>query len=169
MTGEEKRREMKEQYKRDLKLRKEFLEKAKTLRSQQNINKAISEMMEGMNDDSDDWINQLNQETALTEAKFEMALDQAKEAEQKLKDIANEAEMKRLQAESLVQQMKRDMGLLPEIEIEVEAETTEVEAETETEATAPTDQADSPETSEGVGIGEEPPSPEPPRKTLGDF
>ncbi len=153
MTGEEKRRELKEQYKRDLKMRKDFLEKAKSLRSQQNINKALSEMMEGMKDDSDEWINQLNQDTALTEAKFEMALDQAQEAEQKLKDIANEAEMKRIQAESLVSQMKREMGLLPPVEIEVEAEVENTE-----EANTSTEEQ-----------GDEPPSPQAPQKTMGDF
>lgn len=167
MTGEEKRRQMKEQYKRDLKLRKEFLDKAKNLRNQQNINKAISEMMDGMKDDSEDWINQLNQETALTEAKFDVALDEAKAAEQKLKDIANEAEMKRIQAESLVEQMKRDMGLLPELE--VEEEDTEEEASDEI-ANSDEENGESEEKSDmPEATGEEPPSPKPPRKTLGDF
>jgi len=156
MTGEEKRRQLKEQYKRDLKMRKEFLEKAKSLRSQQNINKALGEMLDGLNDDSEDWINQINQETALTEAKFEMAMDEAAAAEEQIKNIANEAEMKRIQAESLVQQMKREMGLLEE-----EETTTEVEVSNEVEAST--------EATAGDAEDQEPPAPQPPRKTMGDF
>ena len=162
MTGEEKRNILKEQYKRDLQKRKEFLENVKNLRHQNNINKALGEMLEGMNDDSDDWINQLNQETALSEAKFEMALDQATEAEQKLENIAKEAEMQRINAENLVEQMKRDMGLLPEEAPAdpVVSEENAPSASTETESVEESSNEDS---------SEEPPAPLPPEKTMGDF
>jgi hypothetical protein len=173
MTGEEKRRQLKEQYKRDLKLRKEFLEKAKTLRHQGRINKALGDMLEGMNDDSQDWIDQLNQETALSEAKFDLFVDQASEAEKKAEQIAKEAEMQRIQAESMVEKMKREMGLLPE---ESEKKESEKEEEAE-ETTEPKNEATEIEVEEGEEKEEdlpssqqEPPAPKPPRrKRMGDF
>ncbi|MEL6194708.1 MAG: hypothetical protein AAFR66_21795 [Bacteroidota bacterium] len=126
MTGEEKRRQLKEQYKKDLKLRKEFLEKAKKLRNMSNVNKALTEMTDGLTDDSDEWISKINQETALTEAKLEMALDEASETQKKLEDLAKEAEMEKFSASEMVKQMKRELGM----EVE-EEEVTEEEANTE--------------------------------------
>ncbi|MEM7514272.1 MAG: hypothetical protein AAF388_25325, partial [Bacteroidota bacterium] len=125
MTGEEKRRQLKEQYKKDLKLRKEFLEKAKKLRNMSNVNKALTEMTDGLTDDSDEWISKINQETALTEAKLEMALDEASETQQKLEDLAKEAEMEKFSASEMVKQMKRELGM------EVEEEEAEEEAKAE--------------------------------------
>ena len=126
MTGEEKRRQLKEQYKKDLKLRKEFLEKAKKLRNMSNVNKALTEMTDGLTDDSDEWISKINQETALTEAKLEMALDEASETQKKLEDLAKEAEMEKFSASEMVKQMKRELGM----EVE-EEETTEEGAKAE--------------------------------------
>ncbi|MFK7970742.1 MAG: hypothetical protein AB8F95_10255 [Bacteroidia bacterium] len=158
MTGEEKRKLLKEQYKRDLQLRKEFLDKAKAMRPQARINKSLNEMMDAFNDDSDEWIAKLDGDTALTEAKFEMALDSAAEAERELETLAHEAELEKLNARKLVEQMKRDMGLLedePSIEIEIEGSEDEIKSEIEAA------QADEP-----VKLPEPKPKP---GKTMGDF
>lgn len=111
MTGEEKRKQLKEQFKRDLKLKKEFLAKAKKLRQMQNINKALGDLESQTKDDSDDLIAQLNQETALTEAKLEMAMDEAHEQQKKLEMLAKEAEMAKISAMNMVDEMKKEMGL----------------------------------------------------------
>ncbi len=116
MTGEEKRRQLKEQYKQELSTRKEFLEKAKKLRKMQRINEALSEINNAMDDDTDEWIRKLNEEAVLTEAKMEMFIDQvAPSLEQdKIEDLALEAERARLSAEEMVKQLKREMGLIEE-------------------------------------------------------
>ncbi|MEM6632882.1 MAG: hypothetical protein AAF694_24640 [Bacteroidota bacterium] len=118
MTGEEKRQQLKEQYKKELLERKAFLEKAKTLRKMQRINKALSEMESALHDDSDEWINKLNEESALSEAKMEILMEEAlhTEEQKKLDDVQMQAEMAKKSAEDLVRQMKRELGLLVEEE-----------------------------------------------------
>ena len=112
LSGEEKRRRMKEQFKKELKERKEFINKVKGLRKMQSINKALSDMK--MDDDSDQWIEQLNRETAFQDAKTEMALEAAKatEAQEDFeKEMAmSEAEMEKLAAEQMVARMKAEMA-----------------------------------------------------------
>lgn len=117
MTGEEKRQLLKEQYKRDLLARKEFLEKAKQLRKSQKLTGAITEITSSLNmDDTDVWIEHLNRESAITEAKMEISMDLAKESgEDLLKAQVNEAEQQKLSAELLVLQMKKEMGLIDEV------------------------------------------------------
>ena len=144
MTGEEKRRQLKEQYKKDLKLRKEFLEKAKKLRNMSNVNKALTEMTDGLTDDSDEWISKINQETALTEAKLEMALDEASETQKKLEDLAKEAEMEKFSASEMVKQMKRELGMEVEEE-EATEEKTKAEAKEGEEAASTEEGAESTE------------------------
>lgn len=144
MTGEEKRRQLKEQYKKDLKLRKEFLEKAKKLRNMSNVNKALTEMTDGLTDDSDEWISKINQETALTEAKLEMALDEASETQKKLEDLAKEAEMEKFSASEMVKQMKRELGMEVEEE-EATEEETKAEAKEGEEAASTEEGAESTE------------------------
>ncbi len=153
MTGEEKRRQLKEQYKRDLMARKEFLEKAKQLRKSQKMNKAISELTSSLDmEDTDAWIEHLNREAAITEAKMDVSLDSAKETgEDILKAQAMEAEQQKLSAELLVEQMKKEMGLVEE---EPEPEIAP-DSESETEA----EPSEAEETSEH----------KPPRRRLGDF
>jgi len=128
MTGEEKRKILKEQYKRDLKLRKQFLEDAKRLQHSARLNKAVTELIDGVTkDDSEDWINKLNEESALSEAKMEMMFDDLS-TEDKIDKLAKKAEEEKFSAENMVLQMKREMGLLPKeekkapIEKKVEAE-----------------------------------------------
>lgn len=136
MTGEEKRRLLKEQYKKDLQKRKAFLDQARSLRKMNTMNKSVSDIVDGFNqDDSDDWIQQLNQESALTEAKLEMALETAEDQQAELDRLAKEAEMEKFNAEEMVKQMKREMGLLTEEEEEKpeppEAKSSEPTAEKE--------------------------------------
>jgi hypothetical protein len=128
------------------------------MRPQARINKSLNEMMEAFNDDSDEWIAKLDGDTALTEAKFEMALESAAEAEKELETLAHEAELEKLNARKLVEEMKRELGLLeeePTIEIEIEGSEEEIKSEIEAA------KEDAPA-----------PSPEPkpkPGKTMGDF
>lgn len=116
MTGEEKRQQLKEQFKQDLLLRKQFLDKAKELRQSQTMSKAITDLTSALNmDETDAWIELLNRESALAEAKLEMSFDLAEEAGPNLlQQQAMEAEQQKLSAAMLVEQMKRQMGLLPE-------------------------------------------------------
>ena len=120
MTGEEKRRLLKEQmkaeYKQDLQKRKEFLEGAKRLRHSQKMNDAVSDLMKGFEDDSDEWIEKLNQGSALSEAKMDMMLDSASSTSRELDKLAKEAEAEKFSAENLLKEMKKEMGLLPQEE-----------------------------------------------------
>ncbi|RMG60454.1 MAG: hypothetical protein D6722_20905 [Bacteroidetes bacterium] len=144
MTGEERRRRLKEQmkeaYKRDLRQRKEILEQAKRLRTSRKLNDAITGITGALNDDSDDWIEKLNQESALTEARMEVALDAETQTTEEIEKLAQAAEVEKFSAEEMVRQMKRDMGLLPKEEPPKAQEPKE----------KPTDKT-------------------PPKKTLGDF
>lgn len=114
LSGEEKRRRMKEQFKKELQARKEFSDKVKNLRRQQRITEALEGMT--MDDDSDQWIERLNQETAFAEAKTEMALEVAgsrvsieeETTEEKL--AMSDAEMQKIAAEEMVAKMKAEMA-----------------------------------------------------------
>ncbi|MEM6263333.1 MAG: hypothetical protein AAGI38_12550 [Bacteroidota bacterium] len=151
MTGEEKRKQLKEQYKQDLKKRKEFLNKVKGARNMNTMNKAVGGILDGLNDDSKDWIDKLNEETALTDAKMDMALEGSGSTLEAVEQLAKEAEAKALTAQQMVEQMKREMGLAPEPEA--------VDQE-EGEGAASTDKAAEEASAE---------TPKKPGKTLGDF
>ncbi|MCS7073165.1 MAG: hypothetical protein NZ108_01720 [Bacteroidia bacterium] len=76
LSGEEKRAKLKEIYKKDLLERKKILQK---INAQKHLNK-ISSALEDMNkiltgDDTDEWIQKLNQKSTLTEAKLDTAVD----------------------------------------------------------------------------------------------
>lgn len=77
MSGEEKRRLMKEQFKKELQQKREFMNKAKGLRRMQNINKALDDMQ--VQDDSEEWIRKLNEDSFTKEASLDMALETASE------------------------------------------------------------------------------------------
>jgi hypothetical protein len=149
MTGEERRKQLKEQmkaeFKRDLELRKAFLDQVKQTRQTRNINEALGSMVSGLQqDDSDEWIAKLNQGASAEEAKLDMAMEQYLGESRQLEQMAQQAEAEKLSAAQLLLQMKREMGLLPP----------------EPEA-APAEAAPAPETEE---------KPEAPsQKRLGDF
>ena len=171
MTGEEKRKILKEQYKQDLIKRREFLEKTRKLQRLQKMNQALSEMKAGLQDDSDEWIDQLNQETALTEAKLEISMEEAAELDKKIESINQEAEMERINAENLILEMKRQMGLLPpEEETTPEAESDGAEPKAEEKEDAATEKPETELTANTKEEStEEDKSDESGGKTLGDF
>ena len=158
MTGEEKRRILKEQYKKDLQKRKEFLEGAKRLRHTKKLNDAVTDLTSSLtNDDSDEWIEKLNQESALTEAKMEMHLDEQSSVTAELEKLAKEAEAERFSAEQLILDMKREMGLLPQED--KSAKKTEAKDES-TSKSESSDKKKAKDDSKNDG---------PPKKRLGDF
>ena len=112
MTGEEKRKQMKEAYKQELKKRQEFLDQAKKLRSSRKINEAIQQITGAMtNDDSDEWIEKLNMDSAVTEAKMDMFLDSTSDTSKKIDQLANETELAKSSAQNLIDEMKKEMGM----------------------------------------------------------
>jgi hypothetical protein len=116
MAGEEERKKRKEQikeeYKRELQKRKEILEQAKRLRHSRNINQAIEGITGALNDDTDEWIYKLDQESSLTEAKIDLAMESAASSVDELEKERKQAEADKFSAEQLLKEMKQDMGLL---------------------------------------------------------
>ncbi|MCI4666898.1 MAG: hypothetical protein MRZ79_01965 [Bacteroidia bacterium] len=121
MTPEEKNRlereKLKEAYKAELKKRKEFLNSAKQLQTSRKLNDAISKITDALNDDTDEWVEKLNRESAVGEAKMDMFLEQASQTTNEMEKLANEAELAKNSAQDLVSQMKKEMGIL-DIDIE---------------------------------------------------
>lgn len=125
-SGEEQRRKMKEEFKKDLRARKEFQEKVRRLRQTQRINEALNNM--SVEDDTDEWINKLNGETAFMDAKTELAMEgkksvinvpiegpdgelsMAPEVPEEIDLGPSEAEMQKIAAEEMVRQMKEEMA-----------------------------------------------------------
>jgi lipopolysaccharide export LptBFGC system permease protein LptF len=104
LSGEEQRQLLKEQFKKDLREREAFLEKMKELKQEQKIVKALESM--NPEDDTDEWINKLNEESAFSEAKTEMALEAVKSDETPLVD---EELLKKSVAEEMVARLKAEM------------------------------------------------------------
>lgn len=77
-----------------------------------SITNALNDMK--LEDDSEEWINKLNQETAFNEAKTEIALENAKQvaekAEQEEAFRMSEAEMQKIAAEEMVARMKAELA-----------------------------------------------------------
>lgn len=111
MTSEEYRNMLKEQYKKDLRERKQFVEKVQELKKQEPLLKAIEGLK--VEDDSDDWIEKLNQQTAFMDAKTELAADAVAEQQKQQEQVHSEAELQKIAAQQLLLEMKRQMGLLP--------------------------------------------------------
>jgi hypothetical protein len=76
LSGEEKRAKLKEEYKNELLLKKQFLDKVKSRRHIDNINNALEKMLKMAGDDIDLGIEKLNAESALTAAKLDLALEE---------------------------------------------------------------------------------------------
>lgn len=133
MTSEEYRNMLKEQYKKDLRERKQFLDKVEQLKKQQTLLNAIEKM--NPEDDTDDWMQKLNQETAFMEAKTELAMGAVEEQKKQIESMENQAEMEKLAAQQLIIEMKKQMGLIVETEkpqVEPTADTVEIKPEAET-------------------------------------
>ncbi|WNJ21505.1 hypothetical protein [Pontibacter sp. G13] len=128
MTGEERRRKMKEEmkaaHKADLKKKKEFLEGMKRMRHTQQMNEAISNITDGLlQDDSDDWIQKLNEDSAMSEARMELAFDSEDTVSKELDNLAKQAAVEKFNAEQLVTNMKKELGMDPPVEDEVSSTT----------------------------------------------
>lgn len=113
-TGEEMRQKMKEQYKQDLRKRKEFLDSVKEYKRTKTLSDAVVDISNAATqDDTDVWIEKVNEKSAITEAKMEMALDSSVDVEivppKQEVSAATEAEMRKIQAAELVRQMKAEM------------------------------------------------------------
>lgn len=82
LSGEEKRALLKEEYKKELKLRREFLDKVEQKRKTAGAEKALADVLgltesnPLLGDDTDQWIAKLNQGSAMAEAKIDMILEQ---------------------------------------------------------------------------------------------
>ena len=108
LSGEEKRKKMKEEFKRDLELRKDFLEKVKGLRGQTRITNAMNEMSQ--EDDTDSWIEKLNSETAFHEAKAEIAMEAVNiNVTDGIESMKVDEDLEKVVAETMVEKMKRDL------------------------------------------------------------
>lgn len=115
MTSEEYRNMLKEQYKKDLRERKQFIEKVQELKKQEPLLKAIEGLK--VEDDSDDWIEKLNHQTAFMDAKTELAADAIVNQQKQQEHQYSEEELKKIAAQQLLLEMKRQMGLLPPEEV----------------------------------------------------
>lgn len=124
MTPEEQRNLLKEQYKKELREKKQFLEKVEQLKKQQPLLKAIEGLK--VEDDSEEWMDKLNQETAFMEAKTELAMDAVQEQKKQLDSLEHKVALEKLAAEQLIIEMKRQMGLLPPEEIKEEKANPEI-------------------------------------------
>lgn len=119
LSGEEQRAKMKEAYKKDLQQRKQFLDDVKEHKRQKTLTDAVIEITSANeNDDTDVWIEQLNQKSALSEAKMEMAMDSASVSSSPIADererlAMSDAEIRKLKAAELVAQMKAEMTGAP--------------------------------------------------------
>jgi hypothetical protein len=82
LSGEEKRALLKEEYKKELKLRREFLDKVEQKRKTAGAEKALADVLgltesnPLLGEDTDHWIGKLNQGSATAEAKIDMILEQ---------------------------------------------------------------------------------------------
>lgn len=105
---------MKEEYKQDLRKRKEFLDSVKEYKRTKTLSDAVVDISNASTqDDTDVWIEKVNEKAAITEAKMEVAMDSSVEVEvvppKQQVSAATEAEMRKIQAAELVKQMKAEM------------------------------------------------------------
>ncbi len=138
MTSEEYRNMLKEQYKKELREKKQFLDKVEQLKKQQTLLNAIENMKP--EDDSEDWVNKLNEETAFMEAKTELALSLQEEQKKQLESVEHQVELEKLAAQQLILEMKKQMGLIedtPESKPESEVQKTEPEIKAESQTPPP--------------------------------
>ena len=73
LSGEEKRARLKADYKKELLERKQIQAQIESSKRMSTIQNAMDKIL-NINDDTEDWIQKLNQTAAMAEAKLEMAL-----------------------------------------------------------------------------------------------
>lgn len=112
LSGEEKRRRLKEIYKADYRKRKQFLQDLKKNRRVNKLNQAMQDLMKLGEDDSEEWIRRLNQESALNEAKYEMASESTGTSEEEANPSETPDPNDPLAHLSALEKIKVEMGLL---------------------------------------------------------
>lgn len=102
-SNEEMIKRLKEEELKELKKRKEILERVKQQKKLQSLNKSMAELENLLenNDDTQEWIDKLNQETLENEVKTEMFLENHKTA-------LSEEELMQENAKKLLQMMKNN-------------------------------------------------------------
>lgn len=73
LTSAEQREKMKEEYKKELLARKGILKQVKDAKKMNTLHKTMEELSKLGQDDSDEWIRKLNEESAKADAMFEIA------------------------------------------------------------------------------------------------
>jgi phage shock protein A len=115
LSGEEQRAKMKEAYKRDLQQRKQFLDDVKEHKRQKTLTDAVVAITSANEqDDTDVWVEKLNEKSAISEAKMEMAMDSISVSgspvvEEQARLAMSDAEIRKIKAQELVAQMKAEM------------------------------------------------------------
>ena len=116
MTPEEYKR-LKEAEKEHLRKLKEIKEKARVLRRQQSVTKAMEELGTSTRaalDTHEEMLDKLEMDTAMSEARFEIALEatQAKAVEEEARAAleAHEEDLQKARAQELLRQMKLQVG-----------------------------------------------------------
>ena len=82
LSGEEKRARLKEQYKREMRAQKEKLDSIRNAGVMRNLNEKLNRVMGGVldkNDEYEEFMGKLDQETAMSEARVDMMLDEFRE------------------------------------------------------------------------------------------
>lgn len=74
LSGEEKRAKLREEYKRELMERKRIEEQMKGAGTMGKIQQALDQIL-NFNDDTEEWINKINEKAAHTEARLDIALE----------------------------------------------------------------------------------------------
>lgn len=102
-SNEDKIKRLKEEELKELKKRKEILQEIKQAQKMQSLHKSMAELENLLenNDDTQEWIDKLNQQTLENEVKTEMALEN-------YKTILTEEEIMQENAKKLLQMMKNN-------------------------------------------------------------
>ncbi|MFW5658999.1 MAG: hypothetical protein ACOCZ8_03345 [Bacteroidota bacterium] len=98
LSGAEERERLKQVYLKELRLRKQFLQKMRSGRQLGRIANELEKMVSMQHDDTDEWIRKLEEGTAIDEAKLEIALEKMRMTD--LNDISGTAELGETPTES---------------------------------------------------------------------
>ncbi len=108
MTPEEYER-LKEAEKEHLRKLKKLKETARLLDRQKKVSRAVTDMTSSMQDRLDehaDIMDQIAEESALSEARLEIAMEASETADRIAREISDEEEVRKAKAKELIRQMK---------------------------------------------------------------
>ncbi len=91
LSGAEERERLKQAYLKELRLRKQFLQKMRSGRQLGRIANELENMVSMQDDDTDEWIRKLEEGAAIDKAKLEIALEKMRMTD--LNDISCTAEL----------------------------------------------------------------------------